>query len=220
MLRPNSQSGAVALEALLSIIIMFVAIYAIWAVSVFIYNQSQITTASQFASHTAVNTMVTNDPYLGDDNHAAVSQTNVSFENGPFRPVYGPRGSNPTTFCLQVSIYWRAQCISKKQADFIFDDNTLSLLPDQFTGAPPSIVGNNELTITCNTNSKPYNDENWSQEKCRGGEVTGVRTVLNTPKSQSYLSFLDFSTFGRSGQSVAQDANSTATRYLLGRRRP
>lgn len=50
----RAQAGAVALEAMLSIILMFVIFYAMWAVAGAIYDQQRLATAAQFASQAGV----------------------------------------------------------------------------------------------------------------------------------------------------------------------
>jgi hypothetical protein len=48
------QRGAVALEAMISIIFMFAAIYAMWGVALIIFNQTKLVTATQLSSQAAL----------------------------------------------------------------------------------------------------------------------------------------------------------------------
>lgn len=50
----RGNAGAAALEALLSIVLLFVVIYTMWSVAVLIYNHSKLTTATQFSAQAAL----------------------------------------------------------------------------------------------------------------------------------------------------------------------
>ena len=50
----GKQRGAVALEAMLSIVLLFCAFYCMWGVALVIYNQSRLNTAAQLASQSAL----------------------------------------------------------------------------------------------------------------------------------------------------------------------
>jgi len=59
--------GAVGLEALLSIILLFVAFYALWGVALVIYNQSRLNTATQLAAQSSI-LIFNRRAYRGQDN--------------------------------------------------------------------------------------------------------------------------------------------------------
>jgi hypothetical protein len=50
----KKQSGSIAIEALASLLLLFIAVYSMWGVSVFIYNQSRISTATQLAAQAGI----------------------------------------------------------------------------------------------------------------------------------------------------------------------
>jgi Flp pilus assembly protein TadG len=50
----KKRSGSIAIEALASLTLLFIAVYSMWGLSVFIYNQSRISTATQLAAQAGI----------------------------------------------------------------------------------------------------------------------------------------------------------------------
>lgn len=216
--RLSSQLGSTSLEALLSIILMLIAFYALWGVSVIIYNQSQITTAAQFASQTAINSLTAIDPYIGTEAHQSAIQTD------PSRSEYG-LGSPP---CDQAparpsnTLYGFAQCVAKNQAEFVFADNTRSLLTDQFTGSLPVTPNASTTTFSCISDPKPWliigdSNNNFATSCATANRATALRATFSAPTTLSRVSFLNFSSSNfdtnRTDTVRGQTNLATATRY-------
>lgn len=50
----KKRSGSIAIEALASLMLLFIAVYSMWGLSVFIYNQSRVSTATQLAAQAGI----------------------------------------------------------------------------------------------------------------------------------------------------------------------
>ena len=204
MLREDG--GSAALEALLSIMIMFVAFYALWGVTVIIYNQSQITTASQLAAQTAVNDLAALDPYLSSENHKEATKERV------------PQNTTNPTLCTPINnVYLYAQCYGKAQARFVYEANTDALLPNQFTGQKPSASASDAL-FQCSTDlditDEPtaYPDPRYQPCSQFINKVTAVRASYSAPTAFTSVGFLTFGG-GSDNKSIANNATAVATRY-------
>lgn len=53
----KSDKGAITLEALLSLVLLFVSMYVVWGVSLIIYNQSKLNTATQLSAQAGLITL-------------------------------------------------------------------------------------------------------------------------------------------------------------------
>ena len=200
MLREDG--GSAALEALLSIMIMFVAFYALWGVTVIIYNQSQITTASQLAAQTAVNDFVGLAPYLSSSTPSTLSsERNKDFVCNPDRSL------------IISDIAW-ASCYAKAQAQFVYQENTSSLLPNPFTSQKPADDGSAGITLVCTSDLTPWKTDTLSWGSCAGkSSVSAVGANFATPNSLSFLSLLQFGG-GKTDQQISEGANGGAIRFL------
>jgi hypothetical protein len=205
MLREDG--GSAALEALLSIMIMFVAFYVLWGVTVIIYNQSQITTASQLAAQAAVNDFVALDPYLSSENHTEAIKNRITDDSN----------SCSERLITGTNVYTYAQCYGRAQARFVYEANTDALLPNQFTGQKPSASSSDAL-FQCSTDPRITDEPTVSPDPryqpCSQdiNKVTAVRASYSAPTAFTSVGFLTFGG-GSDNKSIANNATAVATRY-------
>lgn len=193
--RSRDDRGAAALEAMLSIVLLFVAFYCMWGVALVIYNQSRLNTASQLSAQAAL-TVFDRSTYRGMDPDGRTYAAAVN------------RADH-----VAWSVFRENSCGMLPDQ---FDGKTPDTACDAPVGQQPPNFG---MTITC-ASSLPPAGVAWSGNAaaCQNGTISGAN-ALRVEVSASIISPFDLlspaDSLNANHTDRAQMLHSTADAYSL-----
>lgn len=183
----RAEDGVVALEAMLSIILLFVAFYCMWGAALVVYNQSRLNTAAQLSAQSAV----------------------VIFDRSTYRGI-DPDG-------LYARALNRAQKVAysvyNENTCGMLPNQFTGEVPESGCGGPVGVKPENyEISIQCSAALTA----GYSTNNCHSGGIANAQALRVRVRAETVSPFdllSPFAGFGANHETRPQMLRTTADAY-------